>query len=185
MDNIIKKDLYRYIGSNCHSILYQIRYYLFTPAFRYIFFFRKAQKKSRFHLLWVFLLKRYSVRTGIQIPYQTSIGEGLYLGHFGQIIINERVKIGYDFNIAAGALIGASQGKRKGYPTIGDNVKVGTNAVIIGNVKIGNNVLVAPGAFINFDVPNNSVVIGNPGKIISKDYDPVKPYNRNPVHNFK
>ena len=41
---------------------------------------------------------------------------------------------------------------------------------------IGNNVLIAPGAFVNFDVPENSIVIGNPGKIIPRDYSPTAKY---------
>ena len=63
-----------------------------------------------------------------------------------------------------------------GYPIIGDNVCMNANSIIIGNVKIGNNVLIAPGAFINFDVPDNSIVIGNPGKIISRDESPTDKY---------
>ena len=45
-----------------------------------------------------------------------------------------------------------------------------------GWVKIGNNVMIAPGAFVNFDVPDNSIVIGNPGKIIPCDESPTKNY---------
>ena len=48
---------------------------------------------------------------------------------------------------------------------IGDEVWIGPNAVIVGNIKIGNNVLIAPNAYVNFDVPENSVVIGNPAQI--------------------
>ena len=44
-------------------------------------------------------------------------------------------------------------------PTIGDNVFMGRNSIVIGNVNIGNDVLIAPGAFVNFDVPDNSIVI--------------------------
>jgi serine O-acetyltransferase len=50
------------------------------------------------------------------------------------------------------------------------------NSIIIGNAKIGNNVLIAPGAFVNFDVPDNSVVIGNPGRIIPRDSSPTAKY---------
>ena len=50
------------------------------------------------------------------------------------------------------------------------------NSIIIGQVNIGNNVLIAPGAFINFDVPDNSIVIGNPGKIIEKESSPTEKY---------
>ena len=45
----------------------------------------------------------------------------------------------------------------------------GANAVIVGKINIGNNVLIAPNSYVNFDVPDNSIVIGNPGKIIHKD----------------
>ena len=61
------------------------------------------------------------------------------------------------------------RGKRMGNPTIGDRVWIGSHAAIVGNVKIGNDVLIAPGAYVNFDVPDNSIVLGNPGKIIKKD----------------
>lgn len=43
-------------------------------------------------------------------------------------------------------------------------------------MKIGNNVLIAPNAFVNFDVPDNSIVIGNPGKIIKRDSSPSAKY---------
>jgi serine O-acetyltransferase len=55
-------------------------------------------------------------------------------------------------------------------PTIGDEVWIGANAVIVGGIKIGNNVLVAPNSYINFDVPNHSVVLGNPASIIPNDH---------------
>lgn len=184
MNKLIKKDLFRYVGNDCHRLLCRLRLILFTPACRYIFYFRKTQGGGVFKYLWMCLLRIQQIKTGIQIPYQTKIGEGFYIGHFGQIIVNENAVIGRDFNIAAGALVGASQGKRKGYPTIGDNVKIGTNAIVIGKVLIGNNVLIAPGAFVNFDVPDNSIVIGNPGQIIQKEYNPVAPYNRNPVDKY-
>ena len=62
-----------------------------------------------------------------------------------------------------------SRGKRKGSPKIGDNVWIGTNAVIVGNITIGNDVLIAPLAHVNFDVPDHSIVIGNPAKIIRRE----------------
>lgn len=53
-----------------------------------------------------------------------------------------------------------------GSPTVGNNVVVQTNAVIVGKINIGNDVLIAPNAFVNFDLPDGSIVIGNPAKII-------------------
>jgi len=115
-------------------------------------------------------LGRYGIKYGYQIPHNTEIGEGLYLGHFGTIVINENAKIGKNFTITHGITIGqANRGRLKGCPTIGNNVWLGTGAVIVGNINIGSNVLVAPNSFVNSDVPSNSLVIGNPAKIVSKE----------------
>ena len=106
---------------------------------------------------------------GFQIPASTQIGKGFYIGHFGTIVINEKTKIGDNCNIVHGVTIGqANRGKMRGCPMIGDKVWIGTGAVIVGRVSIGSNVLIAPNSFVNFNVPDNSVVLGNPGKIISK-----------------
>ena len=171
MNNIIRKDLYRYIGTNCNSTFWLVRYVLFTAGFRYIYFYRHAQlaKSAISRFFWTFLLRQCMLRTGIQIPPQTKIGEGFRIVHFGHIVINPESIIGKNFNISQGCLIGNSQGKKAGTPVIGDNVCMNANSVIVGGVNIGDNVLIAPNAFINFDVPSNSVVIGNPGVIIPKD----------------
>ena len=63
-----------------------------------------------------------------------------------------------------------NRGKRKGAPTLGDDIWIGINASIVGGVKVGNDVMIAPGAFVNRDVPSHSVVIGNPCIIKHKDH---------------
>ena len=178
MNTIIKQDLYRYIGDDCNNILKQIRYILFTPGFQYIYIFRHVQiaKNILSKAFWAILLKLCSFKFGIQIPAQTKIASGFRIVNFGTIVINPETIIGKNFNISQGALIGNASGKRQGTPIIGDNVCMNANSIIIGNVKIGNNVLIAPGTFINFDVPDNSIVIGNPGKIISRDESPTDKY---------
>lgn len=62
-----------------------------------------------------------------------------------------------------------NRGKREGSPKIGDCVWIGTNAVVVGKIEVGDDVLIAPGAYVNFDVPPHSVVVGNPGKIIPRE----------------
>ena len=59
-------------------------------------------------------------------------------------------------------------GRKKGCPILGESVIVGVNAMVCGNVNIGNDVMIAPNSFVNFDVPDHSVVIGNPGVIHHK-----------------
>ena len=123
--------------------------------------------------------KWIEIISGISIPYSCSIGHSFYIGHFGTIVINENVVIGKHCNIAHSTTIGqASRGKLKGTPTIGNRVWIGTGVVIVGKVNIGSNVLIAPNSFVNFDVPDNSIVIGNPGKIIEKE-NPTKGYINN------
>ena len=74
--------------------------------------------------------------------------------------------MGSNINLSTGVTIGqANRGKRKGIPVIGNNVWIGTNAVITGNVRIGNDVMICPNAFVNIDVPDHSIVIGNPAVI--------------------
>lgn len=116
------------------------------------------------------------LKTDIQIPWQTKIGDGFRIVHFGHIVVNPNAIIGKNFNISQGVLIGNAQGKMQGAPLIGDNVCINANAIVIGNCRIGNDVLIAPGAFVIFDVPDNSIVIGNPGRIIPRDSSPTKKY---------
>lgn len=175
MKDVLQKDLWRYEGPNCHRLLIKLKYIFCVPGYTYTFFYRKCQT-SRFNILYLVLLRLTSYITHIQIPPSTMIGEGLYIGHFGSIIVNPNAVIGKNFCIGAGTLIGNAQGKKRGAPVIGDNVFMGRNAMIVGHVKIGNHVMIAPGAFVNFDVPDNSIVIGNPGQIIPRDSSPTDKY---------
>ena len=169
MNNVFKKDLYRYYGENGEPFLKKV----FRPLeLKYIKVFRKANR-CRFAPLksyYMFRLMCLSQKTQIQIPARTAIGEGLYIGHLGRVIIHPDAKLGKNINIATGVTIGMeNRGKRKGAPVIGDNCWIGTNAVVVGNVKIGSDVLIAPLTYVNFDVPDHSIVVGNPGRIIPKE----------------
>jgi serine O-acetyltransferase len=107
---------------------------------------------------------------GIEIPWTCVIGKGLYLGHAFNITVNPDVKIGDNCNLHKGITIGQqNRGLKKGTPIIGNCVWIGVNATVVGNVVIGDDVLIAPGAFVNCDVPSHSVVIGNPCQIHHRD----------------
>jgi serine O-acetyltransferase len=143
------------------------------PGFRYTYLLRKASSFSRRSipgLLYRFLLKIYSLKYGFQINPSTKIGKGLYIGHRGTIIINSLAEIGECCNLSPGVTIGqTNRGIKKGAPVLGDRVWVGTNAVVVGGVKIGDNVLIAPNAYVNIDVPSNSIVIGNPAQVFFRE----------------
>lgn len=163
MEDVFKKDFKRY---NIKK-----RKFCRNLEIKWIKYFRKTQNCNNLFKYFYYIKYLYlSHKTGIQIPIKTRIGEGFYIGHVGNIVINPNVIIGKNVNIASGVTIGQeNRGKRKGTPTIGNEVWIGTNAVIVGNIKIGNDVLIAPLTFVNFDVPDHSIVIGNPGRIIFKN----------------
>lgn len=178
MIEILKQDLFRYVGKDCEKLKCQLRYIMFTPGYQYIYCWRHASmaRNSVSRIFWKVLTRCVMMRSGIQIPVGTQIGAGLRISHFGAIVVNPDARIGKNFSIAQGALIGNAQGKRRGVPTIGNNVIMSANSIVIGGVTIGDNVMIAPGAFVNFDVPSNSIIVGNPGKIISADR-PTDKYN--------
>ena len=168
-NSIFQKDLYRWYGEKGESLKNRL---LRPIEIKYLCVFRKLQncKSSFLKIYYKLKLRKLSLKSHIQIPASTKIGEGLYIAHFGRIIINSKAVLGKNINIYTGVTIGhEKRGKRVGVPTIGDNCWIGTNAVVVGNITIGSDVLIAPLSFVNFDVPDHSIVIGNPAKIISRE----------------
>lgn len=177
MNDLISSDLYRY---NCLKGFKGFVKGMMIPGFKFTYFLRKAGESNKLSItgfIYKVILKHYSHKYGFQISPETNIGGGLFIGHFGTIVINKYASLGRNCNIAHGVTIGkANRGKLKGYPTIGNNVWIGTNTVIVGNINIGSNVLISPCSFINFDIPDNSLVIGN--SIKHRD-NPTEGYIRN------
>lgn len=162
--SVIQKDFYRESGRWLST--FQIWKKCFSPNLHFIYLLRAAQKYSKNPILnvyWRLRLRHFQIKYGFQIYPETEIGAGLYLGHWGAVVINPKAKIGRNCNIAQGVTIAqANRGKNEGVPKIGDKVWIGPNAVIVGNITIGDNVLIAPNAYVNINIPSNSVVIGNP-----------------------
>lgn len=128
-------------------------------------YYRKAQASQN-----LFLNKIYKIvflilakQRGIEFSEKNIIGPGLYFGHAYNITINECADIGCNVNIHKGVTIGQeNRGKRKGSPHIGNYVWIGVNATIVGNINVGNDVLIAPNSYVNRDIPDHSIVFGNP-----------------------
>lgn len=136
--------------------------YLHEPGFRFTYYLRKVafySRRKRTLGIFAYLYNRLQFhrcrfRYGFDISPSTDIGLGLYIGHFGGIVISPYAVLGSNINIAQGVTIGAtSRGPRKGAPTLEDRVWVGANAIIVGKVTIGHDALIAPGAYVKFDVP--------------------------------
>lgn len=112
--------------------------------------------------------KLVEVITGISIPYTVKIGTGLYIGHFGTIILHPNIRIGDNCNLSQGVTIGISgRGEKRGVPTIGDRVYIGANAIVVGKIHIGDDVVIGANSLVNRDIPPCCTVIGVPAKIVS------------------
>jgi serine O-acetyltransferase len=178
LDSTLKKtleaDVYRYRAETSRRAFTSA--YLHDPGFRFTYYLRKvafyAARKRSFGLFGYLYnrlhLHHYRFKYGFDISPTTEIGPGFYLGHFGGVVISPYAVLGSNINIGQGVTIGAvSRGPRTGAPTLEDRVWVGAHAIIVGKVTIGHDALIAPGAYVNFDVPSMTVILGNPGKVVS------------------
>jgi serine O-acetyltransferase len=106
---------------------------------------------------------------GIEIPRGAKVGPGLYIGHYGGITVSSQAIIGRDCNLSQNITIGVSGGGgKRGAPTIGDNVYIAPGARLFGKITIGNNVKIGANAVIHKDLPDNAIAVLDPGfKIIS------------------
>lgn len=115
--------------------------------------------------------------TGIEIHPGATIGQRVFIDHGMGVVIGETAIIGDDCVIYQGVTLGAGSAARKGaqtrgtkrHPTLGRSVIVGSGAEIQGDIAVGDNVQVASGSIVLKDVPENSVVVGVPGRVIYKD----------------
>ena len=170
---LVKSDLHRYAGNSKFSSFGY--HFVLSPGFKHSFWMRTcAYSKSHpvlryalFPFAWL-ILRHYEIKYGISISYQTQIGSGLFIGHFGGIIVNPYAVIGKNCNLSQQVTLGkANRGEKKGYPVIGDNVYIGPGAKIVGKIKIGNHVAIGANCVVTKDVPDNGVVVGVPGEVIS------------------
>lgn len=97
-----------------------------------------------------------------------NIGGGVYPAHPYATILNAKY-IGKNFSFRQCTTIGNKKdGDKDGCPTIGDNVSLGANVCIIGNIRIGNNVIIGAGSVVVKNIPDNVIVAGNPAHIIKE-----------------
>ena len=107
--------------------------------------------------------------TGIEIHPGAKIGRRFFIDHGMGVVIGETTEIGDDVIIYHQVTLGGvSTKKGKRHPTIGNNVVIGAGAKVLGPIKIGNNVKIGANSVVIKDVPDNSTVVGIPGKIVLK-----------------
>ncbi|CAM3145090.1 serine O-acetyltransferase [Mycobacterium colombiense] len=107
--------------------------------------------------------------TGVEIHPGAVLGPGLFIDHATGVVIGETAEVGEDVTLYHGVTLGGSgrdTGKR--HPTIGDRVTIGAGAKILGAIKIGDDSRIGANAVVVKEVPSCSVVVGVPGQVISR-----------------
>jgi len=104
--------------------------------------------------------------TGIEIHPGAKIGRRLFIDHGMGVVIGETSEIGDDVLIYKGVLLGGtSLKKEKRHPTIGNNVVLGSNAIVLGAITVGDNARIGAASVVTHDVPANATAVGVPARI--------------------
>jgi serine O-acetyltransferase len=99
------------------------------------------------------------------------IGPGLYIGHASSLFVGAD-SIGDNFSVTHNVTIGQGHSHGgEGKPSIGNNVWVGTGAVVAGAIHVGDNVTISPGTFLSRTIPDACLVGGNPGRVLANNYN--------------
>lgn len=174
---ILRADVRRYFDSPSYGALDVLRMCYTEESLVFLISFRIAQRVERIRFRPVRLLirlfhlytthKLLSVVLGIRIHTSARIGEGLMLAHRGCIYIGP-CEIGRNCNISQETTIGQGRigTERFGVPTLGDGVYVAPGAKLFGKIRIGNNVSIGANAVVSKDIPDDAIVVGNPGRVV-------------------
>ncbi|MCF0048467.1 serine acetyltransferase [Dyadobacter sp. LJ53] len=104
---------------------------------------------------------------GIEIPAAVKIGAGLTVYHFPGIVVHRDVIIGQNCTLRQATTIGNKTDNGR-CPVLGNNVNIGANVCILGDITIGDNVVIGAGSVVITSIPSNSVAVGNPARVAKR-----------------
>jgi len=139
------------------------------PGFHAMLFHRLAHAMWQRRLYFLGRLTSHMGRflTGIEIHPGARIGRGFFIDHGMGVVIGETAEIGDNCTLYHGVTLGGtSWAKEKRHPTLGDNVIIGSGAKILGPFKVGDNSKVGSNSVVVKEVPENSTVVGVPGRVV-------------------
>lgn len=166
----IRYDLYRYAASGgWKAFLRTLRY---EPGFAATLIYRLGRAASghpvgRKLLLPFCRIPQSAYRTiyGISIPFETSIGPGLYFPHWGGIWVNPRAVIGANVSLGHDVSIGSAGPNPGGHPVIGDATYLSPGSRITGPIRLGAQVLVSANSLVTCSAPDGSILVGVPASV--------------------
>jgi serine O-acetyltransferase len=167
----LRADLNRYPGRSTRE---RLRRAALEPGFWAVGSFRllQAARELPRPLRVPFQVLHLGVKllTGIELQPGARIGPGLWIGHFGGIVVSTHAVIGARCNLSQGVTLGIARGDdgRFGAPSLGDRVYVGPGAKVVGPVRVGDDVAIGANAVVVKDVPAGVTVGGVPAKVISE-----------------
>jgi serine O-acetyltransferase len=143
--------------------------FLCYPGFHAILLHRLAHKLYKMNVPLVPRMISQFTRftTGIEIHPGAKIGRRFFIDHGMGVVVGETAEIGDDVLLYQGVTLGGT-GKERGkrHPTIGNHVVIGTGAKVLGNIRIGDSVKIGAGSVVVHSVPDNSTVVGIPGRVV-------------------
>ncbi|WEV53833.1 serine O-acetyltransferase [Leuconostocaceae bacterium ESL0723] len=163
VDNFISRD---------PALNHRYQVLLFHPGYRAVKSHRRAhylwQHGYRFLALW--LANRSRHRTGIEIHPGAQIGRNLMIDHGQGVVIGQYVIIGNDVTIYQGVTLGSRGGQGTNrHPIVGDRCLIGAGAKILGAIRLGQDSKVGANAVVLSHVPAGKTVVGVPARLASKD----------------
>ena len=126
---------------------------------------RPALLRKAFSLVYRMLYKLVQIATGIELPCEAVLGRNFVIDHFGGIVISGYARFGDDCRIRNGVVVGLSRAGEPCAPVIGNNVDIGAGAKLLGPITIGDNVVIGANAVVVRDVPADSVAVGVPAVV--------------------
>jgi serine O-acetyltransferase len=135
---------------------------------RWRYTLRPRAVRMPFSFLYKVLKVFSEVLTGVELPCEVVIGRRFRIEHVGAIVIHGDTVFGDDVIIRQGVTTGVRNTGTQAAPRIGNRVDIGAGAKILGAITIGDDVVIGANAVVLQDVPSNSLAVGVPARILSR-----------------
>lgn len=166
MRSELKLDLATYKGNKWAPGFRVMRIYRFG---RWRYGINNPLVRKPLSLLYKLRYRRIIGKTGIELPCEAKVGKHFRIDHQSGIVISGYAEFGDNCIVRNGVTVGLKNVDILRAPRIGNNVDIGAGAKILGDITIGDNVLIGANAVVLTDVPSNSLAVGVPARIISRE----------------